>query len=81
MRPFLLILKKMSKENMIKVVITQLGEQKLSKIIDVIGEDETNEFIPKCGQSHLFSEKTANSLIGKKYGKRCETPKKVAPKK
>ena len=66
---------------MIKVVITQLGEQKLSKIIDVVSEDETNEFIPKCGKSHLFTEKTGNSLIGKKYGKKCETPKKVAPPK
>lgn len=74
----------MSKENMIKVVITQLGEQKLSKIIDLIGDDEdgkTNEFIPICGKSFLLTEKTGKSLIAKKYGKKCATPEKKTPKK
>ncbi len=66
----------MSKKNMIKVVITKLGEQKLTRITDVVSEDETNKVVPKCGQSHLFTEKTGNSLIAKKYGKKCETPKK-----
>lgn len=57
----------------IKVVITLLGEQKLTKIIDSTGENEANEFIPVCGKSILVTEKTGNSLIGKKYAKKCES--------
>lgn len=56
----------------IKVVITLLGEQKLTKIVDNTGEDQANEFIPACGRSISVTEKTANSLIGKKYAKKCE---------
>ena len=62
---------------MIKVVITQLGEQKLVKIIDNISEDKSNDFIPVCGKSFLLTEKTANSLLAKKFAKKCEIPKKV----
>lgn len=73
-------LNNMSK-NMIKVVITQLGEQKLVKIVDAINDDKVNEFIPVCGKSFLLTEKTGESLIAKKYGKKCAMPKKVATPK
>lgn len=71
----------MSNKKKIKVVITLLGEQKLTKIIDPISEDEVNEFIPVCGKSFLLTEKTGDSLIAKKFGKKCEISKKVMPTK
>jgi len=61
----------MAQAKKIKVVITLLGERKITKLID----KEAETFIPKCGKSYLVTEKNANFLINNKYAKACEVVK------